>query len=66
MDIEEVRKSYVEGFTIHGMSKIFTGHPVERVFWFVCLMTVLSFIGFMCQYYLKIYQEKDIRIEFAL
>ena len=63
MDIKEVRKSYAEGFTIHGLSKIFTGHPVERVFWFVCLMTVLSFTGFMCHYYQTIYQEKDIRTE---
>ena len=41
-----VARSYIEGFTIHGLSKVFTGRPLERLFWFFVLVAVLGFVGF--------------------
>ena len=60
-------RTYVESFTIHGLSKVFLGKPLERVFWFLTLFGVLSFVGYKVYGdYIKYYRYEyrtEIRIE---
>ena len=64
--VKEVRQSYIDGLTVHGMSKIFTGTPCQRVFWFVCLLAVISYSGYMTYTYISLYLAKDMRTEIRL
>ena len=48
-------RSYFENFTIHGLSKVFTGKLWEKVLWFIVLLASMIFVsnaslGFIEQY----------------
>ena len=64
---QSVSRTYVESFTIHGLSKVFLGKPLERLFWFLTLFGVLSFVGYKVYGdYVKYYRYEyrtEIRID---
>ena len=61
--IKELVVSYKNNFTVHGMTKIFTGHPIERVIWFGLLLSCLFFVGRESRNFIKEYMAYDIRTE---
>ena len=61
--VERMKFSYVANFTVHGLSRIFLGHTVERIFWFVCLTAALCVTGHMFNIYYTNYSKNDIRTE---
>ena len=63
MGARRLQQAYLDGFTIHGLSRVFTGRPLERVFWLLSLLAAASFIGFMCTGNYKNYLANDIRTE---
>ena len=52
--------------TIHGITHIFYGHPLERLVWFTCVALVLAFSLFMSYGYAMRYFAFDIRTEIRL
>ena len=62
----KVVESYKDNFTVHGMTKIFTGHPVESIVWFVLLLLCLVFVGRESYYFYKEYITFDIRTEMRM
>ena len=40
--LQELAKEYRSSFTIHGLSKVFTGHGVERIVWAIVLLAGLT------------------------
>ena len=63
LDIKEIKNSYKDGFSVHGLTKIFTGHPVEQCLWFGLLLSCLIFVGRESYYFYAEYQRHDIRTE---
>ena len=47
--IEDIQKSYSTNLTVHGLSKVVTGKPIERIFWSLCLVVVMSVTVFLCR-----------------
>ena len=41
--IKELLKNYIESLTVHGVTKIFTGNIIERVFWFLVFISFFSY-----------------------
>ena len=58
-----VLRSYVEAFTLHGLSKVCTGYRSERIFWLFSLVIAFSFIGYICHHNYQTYLNKDVRTE---
>ena len=56
-------RSYTEGFSIHGLTKIFLGHSVEKIIWFALLVSCLVFVGRETYYFYEEYKRYDIRTE---
>ena len=60
-------KSYHQNFTIHGLSKVFNGTLQEKVFWFVTLISVVTYTIFKCYSlfceYNSMHTMTDIHIE---
>ena len=55
--------TYIDGFTLHGLSKSCVGKLWERIFWFVCLTIALCYTIYMCHLYFVHYRKTDIRTE---
>ena len=61
--VGSVSRSYIEGFTIHGLSKVFMGKLWEKVYWFLILMGVIGFVAFKIHgFYLK-HKRNEFRTE---
>ena len=56
-------KSYGENFTIHGLSKIFGGVLLERIFWFTIVVASLAFVAYESHGFYMQYKLHDIRTE---
>lgn len=41
-EIKAKARDYGEGFSVIGLSKILYGHPIEKVFWLICLIVGIS------------------------
>ena len=61
--ITETVKFYRENFTVHGLSKVFTGNRWEKATWCCILMASLSFVIQQSYHFFIIYQMFDIRTE---
>ena len=61
--LEEILESYQSSFTVHGLSFIVKGRPIERVSWAIFTLAVLILAGYMTNSYLARYFKKDIRTE---
>ena len=60
---DHAQSSYAASLTIHGLSKALTGHPIERIFWLICLSIITSITIYLCRnFYLK-YAAFDIRTD---
>ena len=63
INLDHVVKSYKDNFSVHGLTKIFTGHPVERIIWFGLLFSCLAFVGRESYSFYKEYTNHGIRTE---
>ena len=58
---QELLDSYSSSFTVHGLSKIWHGTLIERLFWGVCIVAISSFIMYMGSIYVTRYLAKGVR-----
>ena len=56
-------RSYIESLTVHGLTKVLTGHPMERILWLISLLTATCFIGYICNNNYQTYLKRDVRTE---
>lgn len=42
-DIDQTLNGYVNSFTFHGLTRLLTGYKVEKLIWFLCLATGITF-----------------------
>ena len=61
-----VARSYMEGFTIHGLSKVFTGKLWERLYWFLILAGALGFVIFKVYGFHLNYGKNEFRTEIRM
>ena len=61
-----VSRSYMEGFTIHGLSKVFMGKLWEKIYWFLILIGVFGFVAFKIHGFYARYQSNDFRTEIRM
>ena len=61
--LSHMTRSYKEGFTIHGLTKIFLGHSIEKIVWFFLLVSCLVFVGHETYYFYEEFKRYDIRTE---
>ena len=61
--LKERLEFYKSSFTVHGLNFLFTGGLAEGVFWFVCMLAVLGFTGYMTYRYVTRYLAYEIRTE---
>ena len=59
-------RSYMESFTIHGLSKVFVGKLWERLFWGSVLVAVLGFLSFKTHGFHTQYKNNDFRTEIRM
>ena len=56
-------KSYIEGLTVHGLTKVCIGYGSEKLFWSFSLLCASCFIGYICHGNYQTYLKKDVRTE---
>ena len=61
-----VSRSYMEGFTIHGLSKVFMGKLWEKVYWLFILMAVLGFVSYKIHGFHSKYKSHEFRTEIRM
>ena len=44
-------KSKWDSFSLHGLTRLSTGNPTEKIFWLICLLIVVTFVSIMCVTY---------------
>ena len=64
--LRRIQKSYVGGFTLHGLSKVVSGTKQEKLLWGVFLLTALSFTGYMFYTYCNKYTSYEYRTEIRI
>ena len=57
------KSTHGESFSVHGLSRIATGKPLEKVFWAVVVVTSLSIVTYATYSIVKEYQQYEIRTE---
>ena len=66
--IDSKKKEFVQSFTVHGLSRIFTGSRTESIFWSTIVLfgiAISSFViyGLVCKYYrYEIYTEVSAKV----
>ena len=60
---QSVLQTYIDGFTIHGLSKIFGGVLYEKIFWFTVLAACLGFFISQGYFFFIEYKKYDVRTE---
>ena len=58
--LNQVVRSYKGNFTVHGMSRVVTGHPIERIVWLGLLISCLLFVGRESFYFYKYYRRYEV------
>ena len=67
-EIDSKKKEFVQSFTVHGLSRIFTGSRAESIFWSTVVLVgivISSFViyGLVCKYYrYEIYTEVSAKV----
>ena len=61
---KKLAESYVEGFTVHGLTKIFMGHILEKIFWFIVMVLCLGYVGYISHQFYTEYKQFDIYMNF--
>ena len=56
--------SYVEGFTMHGLTKIFMGNLIEKIFWSVVLVLCMGYVGYFSHQLYTEYKERNVYMNF--
>ena len=64
--LRELRQSYVDGFTTHGLTKTCSGQLWERIFWFICVSVTFSCTIYACHMSFLHYKRNDIRTEIRI
>ena len=64
--MENMINAYGEGFTIHGLSKIFAGVLLEKIFWFVILAACLGFFIHEGRSFFAEYKKYNVRTEVSI
>ena len=65
--LQTILQSYKEGFTVHGMSRVFSGYLWDRLLWFIVLLASLVFVlyatyGFLQEYWsFNIYTDIQVK-----
>ena len=53
-------EEYATSFTIHGLSKIYTGNPLEKLIWITCILGALIWCGLTISIYATKYRQHEI------
>ena len=61
-----VSRTYMEGFTFHGLSKVFTGKLWERLYWFLILTGALGFVTYKVYGFHQQHTMNDFRTEIRM
>lgn len=61
--IKNKATGYSESFSIIGLTRVFTGNPIERFFWFAILLVAIILGFHMSRELMTKYQKKDVRID---
>ena len=61
-----VSRTYMEGFTIHGLSKVFVGKLWEKIYWGLVLAAVIGFLSYKVHGFHQLYQNKEFRTEIRM
>ena len=56
-------KRYTNNFSWDGLSRVFTGPPVERVFWFFVVVVLLACFSYLVYLLVVDYERHEIRTE---
>ena len=56
----------MEGFTIHGLSKVFMGKLWEKFYWSLILMAALGFVGYKVYGFHERYKSNEYRTEIRM
>ena len=59
--MRNTKQSYKTSFTVHGLSRIFSGYCIERMFWLFSLASVLSIAAYLCSIYGKSYWKFEVQ-----
>ena len=58
--ISNKMEEYATSFTIHGLSKIYTGNPLEKLLWITCVLVALVCCGLITSSYATKYRQREI------
>ena len=58
--ISNKMEEYATSFTIHGLSKIYTGNPLEKLIWITCVLVALVWCGLITSSYATKYRQREI------
>ena len=58
--ISNKMEEYATSFTIHGLSKIYTGNPLEKLIWITCVLVALVCCGLITSSYATKYRQREI------
>ena len=61
--IKNKAHTYSENFSIIGLTRVFSGNPLERVFWFCILVVAISIGVYMSSELMTKYIKKDVRVD---
>ena len=63
---ENIRTSYRDGLTIHGLTKLLTGVWWERIIWFFALSICIGIIAYFTTGFFNEYNKHDVRTEIRI
>lgn len=58
--ISKKMEEYATSFTVHGLSKIFTGNTLEKLIWAICVLVALACSGLFTNIYVMKYRGHEI------
>ena len=64
--LSQAVREYVDSFSCHGLTRICTGRPLEKVLWFLLFAGALAYLIYLVVGMGKEYLEYDIRTEIRL
>ena len=63
---DDIRTSYRDGLTIHGLTKLLTGVWWERIVWSVALAICVGIISYFTAGFFNEYSKHDVRTEIRM
>ena len=61
--LENKRLSYIDTFTMHGVGRMFSGHLLERLFWFCVVTVTISITLLIAHQHIEDYYSREVRTE---